>query len=102
MLTESGHEVDVIIDRLGLPVALIEIKSSERTGDEDTKHLKNIRKDFDQCECYVVSNDRMSRVKDDIFFIYWKDSFMKHGKNRAGALAQILVKNDAPAREEWA
>jgi uncharacterized protein len=79
MLTESGNEVDVIIDRPGLPVALIEIKSSERTGDEDAKHLKNIRKDFDQCECFVVSNDRSSRVNDDILYLNWKESFLKLG-----------------------
>ena len=79
MLTESGNEVDVIIDRPGLPVALIEIKSSDRTSDEDAKHLKNIRKDFNQCECFVVSNDRMSRVNDDIIYIHWRESFMKLG-----------------------
>jgi predicted AAA+ superfamily ATPase len=79
MLTESGCEIDVLIDRPGMPMALIEIKSSERTSDEDAKHLKNIRKDFQQCECYVVSNDRVTRSNDDITYIHWQDSFESLG-----------------------
>jgi len=79
MLTESGNKIDIIIDRPGMPIALIEIKSSKQCHDEDAKHLKNIRKDFDSYECYVVSNDRITRVNDEITYIYWEESFAKLG-----------------------
>ena len=44
--TKDGAEVDLIVERPGMPLALIEIKSTNRIDTGELNTLKNFVKDF--------------------------------------------------------
>ncbi len=84
LLTHSGVEIDLIVDRPNLPTALIEIKSSSHARGEDAKHLKAVRQDFQNCVCFCISNDPMVRIEDGITFLPWHRSFAELGIHISG------------------
>jgi predicted AAA+ superfamily ATPase len=79
MQTESGVEVDLVLERPGRPHALIEVKSGTRCDEEDAKALRNLRTTFDSSECFVVSNDPVDREQDGVHYLHWSTSFAALG-----------------------
>ena len=57
LLTKDGAEIDLIIDRPGKPLCLIEIKSKENVDERDIKNLEHFRNDFRGADFYLLSND---------------------------------------------
>ncbi|MEI8028141.1 MAG: DUF4143 domain-containing protein [Pseudomonadota bacterium] len=77
--TKDGAEIDLIIDRPGEPLALIEIKSSEQPKMSDVKHLIKLRDEFGPCETYCFSNNPLEYIEEGIHFLHWKDGLKKIG-----------------------
>lgn len=59
--TGSGVEVDLIIERPGLKMALVEIKSTDRITVEDSKSLNSFSSDFPEAEFIILSREKKMR-----------------------------------------
>ncbi len=77
--TKEGAEIDLIIDRPGAPLALIEIKSSSNPTQEDIRHLVRLRPEFLPCECFCFSNDPTPREEDGVLFMHWREGLRRIG-----------------------
>lgn len=77
--TKDGVEIDLIIDRPGAPLALIEIKSSTSPTMEDVKHLLKLKNDFEPCELYLWSNEPTSRIEEGVKFMHWQEGLRDIG-----------------------
>lgn len=77
--TKDGAEIDLIIDRPGEPLALIEIKSSENPSSVDVKHLIKLRNEFGPCETYCLSNNPLEYIEEGVHFLHWQDGLKKIG-----------------------
>ena len=51
--TQNGTEVDLIVDRPGMPTALVEIKSTTQVSEDDTSVLKNLKRDIPNSEAFL-------------------------------------------------
>jgi predicted AAA+ superfamily ATPase len=71
LMTKDGLEIDLIIERPGLPAALIEIKSSKENVDEHSKSLISVAASFKKPSLYVFNNATKSKIKDGVKFINW-------------------------------
>lgn len=71
--TKDDAEVDLIVERPGLPTALVEIKSSVRVDERDAKTLKSFQKDWKgPVEAYCLSRDPIPKMIDKVHFLPWQ------------------------------
>ncbi len=73
LATKDGVEVDLIIERPGQSIVLIEIKSSTTNNSDDSKHLKHLKADFKTPQLYVLNNAKTGTVIDNVKYINWAD-----------------------------
>lgn len=59
--TKDDLEIDLIIERPGLPRILLEIKSSESVDNVEIEKLKKIKMDLQPCELWVASREKQLR-----------------------------------------
>lgn len=60
--TKDDREVDLVVERPGLPLLLIEIKSATQIDDAMLRTLKAVQKDFPDAVCYCLSQDPIAKV----------------------------------------
>ena len=72
LMTAAGVEVDLVIERPGLPLLLIEIKSSDNVNAHDLISIKNISADLKKCEAVCFSNDPRKKVIAGVTVYPWK------------------------------
>lgn len=77
--TNNGLEVDVIIERPGLPTAFVEIKSTESISDSDLVSLRSIKKDFPKHQYFCLSNDANEVSADAIEILPWEKGLRELG-----------------------
>jgi predicted AAA+ superfamily ATPase len=53
--THDGAEVDLVIERPGQPLALVEIKSAKRIDPKDAKHLETFSRELGDAQAYLLS-----------------------------------------------
>jgi predicted AAA+ superfamily ATPase len=70
--TKDGLEIDLVVDRPSLPTLFIEIKSTSKVSDEHYRSLLKIKKDLPDAEYFLFSNDKISRIKEDINILPWQ------------------------------
>ncbi len=73
LTTGAGAEIDLLIDRPGLPYAIIEIKSTERISESDVKNLENFYPDLDSPSAYCISRDPVRRKIGNILCVDWRE-----------------------------
>lgn len=78
-LSTDSAEIDLIIERPNCPVALVEIKSGERTTLGDAKHLLGFRDDFANPLCMVLSQDPIEREEAGVLFMPWRQGLKMLG-----------------------
>ena len=71
--TKDDAEIDLIIERPGLPVALVEIKSTDKIDDRDTKTVGSFLKDFNKAEGFCLSRDPIPKKIGKISCLHWRD-----------------------------
>ena len=80
--TQDGVEIDLIIERPGLPTALIEIKSAQEIHPQNleghTGFLKLVR-DFPNAEAFVLSQDPIARIENNIRYLPWEQGLQAIG-----------------------
>ena len=72
--TGAGVEIDLIIERPGLPVAIIEIKSSQRIDERDVRGLARFTGDFHEPLALCISRDRARMQIDDVLCVHWREA----------------------------
>ncbi len=71
LLTKDGVEIDLIIDRPGKPIVLLEIKSKNQIDIQDVRHLMHFKNDFKNSLRMIVSNDEIEKDFDGIKSLHW-------------------------------
>ncbi len=71
--TAGDVEVDLVIERPGMPLLCIEIKSSEIVSESDIGSFKRLTKDIPECEAIVLSQDRFAKRYDHVMCYPWQD-----------------------------
>jgi predicted AAA+ superfamily ATPase len=76
--TKDDAGVDLVVERPGLPLLFIEIKSTEQVQPEHVRTLKKISSDFGDCEAICFSCDTYAKNLDGIHVFPWKEGIQKY------------------------
>ncbi len=71
--TPSDVEVDLIIERPGLPLLFIEIKSAEEIEKTDISAFTRLIKDYGDCEAICLSRDQYKKKIGPVTSFFWRD-----------------------------
>jgi len=77
--TYGDAEIDLIIERPGLPRALIEIKSKEHITDADLGHLQALGNDIENSEHFCLSRDPNAKRIGSVSCLPWKQGLSELG-----------------------
>ncbi|MCC6220973.1 MAG: ATP-binding protein [Deltaproteobacteria bacterium] len=69
----DGNEIDLVVERPGRPLVLIEIKSSRHVDEAEVAKLSQISKAFREAEKRIFSLESTSRRKQDITIMPWNE-----------------------------
>ena len=67
-------EIDLVIERAGLPVFLCEIKSTDNTDQRHAKSLEILGKSFDGAAKLLIANDPIRKNFNGITALHWKEA----------------------------
>ncbi len=70
--TKDNVEVDLIIERPGQPIVLVEIKSSRKVDQNHGDHLIRLQSDFKNAEMYVLNNSNSASVIKNVKHVNWQ------------------------------
>ncbi len=70
--TKDDAEIDLIIERPGMPTALIEIKSRASISERETRTLNRFIKDFKNPDVYLLSLDPVERKYENVWALPWR------------------------------
>ena len=76
--TPSDVEIDLIIERPGLPLLCIEIKSSTQVQAEMISGFSQITKDMPDAEIVVFSQDKYAKKINHILILPWQQGIKKY------------------------
>ena len=80
--THDNAEIDLIIERPGLPRALIEIKSTEHIREQDLRHLISLGKDIPSQQSLCLSRDPHPKVIEGVACLPWRRALVELGLER--------------------
>jgi uncharacterized protein len=69
--TSGETEVDLIIERPGMPTALVEIKSSKQVGSETINVLAKLKQEIQNSEAVVLSQEAEPRISSGVEVLPW-------------------------------
>ncbi len=78
LMTGAGVEVDLVVERPGQPLLLIEIKSSQEVQRESLTTLQNLSQDLQPCEAVCFSREKRKRKIGDITVYPWREGIEKY------------------------
>ncbi|MCL5260754.1 MAG: DUF4143 domain-containing protein, partial [Gammaproteobacteria bacterium] len=70
--TKDDAEIDLVIERPEQATIFIEIKSSNNVRPEQLRNLKQLTKDFGECEAICLSMDQFAREIEHIKILPWQ------------------------------
>jgi predicted AAA+ superfamily ATPase len=73
LLTKDQAEIDLIIHRPGQTTALVEIKSSEHVGEDDTRILNRFAADMPGTQAYCLSRDPGRKTIGQTLCLPWQE-----------------------------
>jgi len=76
--TKDDAEIDLVVERPGLPLLFIEIKSTQHVQSEHLRTLKKISHDFGVCEAICFSCDTYAKNLDGIHVFPWKQGLQRY------------------------
>lgn len=79
LLTGAGVEIDLIIERPGMPRVAIEIKSKTTVSESDLTSLISLGKDIPNIELFCFSLDKSNKLINGVRCLYWIDGLMEIG-----------------------
>lgn len=76
--TKDDAEIDLVVERPGLPILFIEIKSTDNVQASHLSNLKTLSKDFGQCEAVCFSQDPYPKKLDGITIWPWQQGIKNY------------------------
>jgi predicted AAA+ superfamily ATPase len=73
ILTGSGVEIDLIIERPGKKRAAVEIKSTTSVTKNDLRGLLTVGKDIPECELFCLSKDATPKIIEGVHCLPWNE-----------------------------
>ncbi len=77
-LTKDGSEIDLVIERPGKPLALVDIKSTAQISDDHSSHLKKLAPSFKKAELFVLNNSTQALNRDNVQFRPWENGIREN------------------------
>ncbi len=77
--TKAGVEIDLVIERPGMPYALVEIKSSNRVQDRDLNALLSFSKNFKKPDLFCWCNEKTGRISKGVTLLNWAEGIKEVG-----------------------
>jgi len=77
--TKDDAEIDLIVERPGMPMALVEIKSTERVDGGDTRVLEGFVNDFKKAEAFCLSRDLRPKRIGSVTALPWERGLRELG-----------------------
>ncbi len=71
--TKDDAEIDLIVERSGMPTALVEIKSTTRVVSQDVTGLANFLPVFPKANAYCISNDPRAKSLNSVECLHWRE-----------------------------
>jgi predicted AAA+ superfamily ATPase len=71
LATEGGTEIDLILERAGVVVALIEIKSGSKIDGQDLRHIRALGPDFKRARSYCLYDGDTRYLEGNIIVSPW-------------------------------
>ncbi len=78
LMTKDDVEIDLVVERPGKPLLLIEIKSNDNVSKESISSFIKLTKDFEECEAICLSNDRFAKIIDSVKVYPWQEGIKKY------------------------
>jgi predicted AAA+ superfamily ATPase len=79
LTTKSGNESDIVLERPGMPRALIEIKSTRNLSEQDLKGFISIASDIPNSEAFCFSQDPMRQHIQGVQCLPWMEGIQEVG-----------------------
>lgn len=79
LLTKDGAEIDLIVERPGMPVALVEIKSTDRADERDTSAVEHFLPAFPKAEGFCLSRDPIPKKIGQVSVLPWEQGIRELG-----------------------
>lgn len=76
--TKDDAEIDLIVERPGLPLLFIEIKSNDHVQSSQVSTLNQLARDFKNCEAICFSCDPYPKKLDGVHVFPWKDGIRQY------------------------
>lgn len=89
VMTKDGAEIDLVVDRPGLPYLFIEIKSSQQVQPEQLRTLASLAHDMDNVEAVCFSRDPYKKQYGDISVYPWQEGIQLFFKINANTQPAI-------------
>lgn len=77
--TKDEFEVDLVIDRPGLPRAFVEIKSTRNIKNEKFSGFNQLMKSQKKSQAFVLSRDKSEFIRDSISYLPWQKGLRELG-----------------------
>ena len=77
--TKDGAEIDLIVERPGSKVALVEIKSTDRVDERDIRDLSRFLPNFPDAEAFCLSRDKVRKKIGDVLAVPWQTGLEELG-----------------------
>lgn len=78
LMTSTGAEVDLVVERPAEKTLLIEIKSATHVDKTDINKLAKIASDIDNCEAVFFTNETRPRKVGDIMIYPWQEGIQQY------------------------
>ena len=75
--TGAGAEIDLVIERPGMPVALVEINSAELVDDRDVRNLARFTGDFPEALAMCICRDPSRMQIGNVLCVHWRDALLE-------------------------
>jgi predicted AAA+ superfamily ATPase len=76
--TENDYEIDLIIDRPGRPLLLVEIKSATSVTDSMLKKFVKLASEFDNAESVCFSRDPYTKKIGEVLVLPWQEGIRRY------------------------
>jgi predicted AAA+ superfamily ATPase len=75
--TKDGAEIDLIVDRPGRKLALIEIKSCEEVRPEHVAPLEKLARDIPESESFCLSLEKTAKTIGKVACLHWQEGLRR-------------------------
>ena len=77
--TYEDQEIDLVVQRPGKPLLLIEIRSGDRISPDDVRTMTKLRDLINTpTECLLLSRDPIAQLIDDVRCLHWQQGFREY------------------------